>query len=80
MKISGDGDRYDRRQGNDDYTQAGNLFRIFSESEKQRLLMNIAESMQGVPSEIIDRQLVHFEQADPDYKTGVKEALKTLAA
>jgi catalase len=27
LKITGDADRYDHRVGNDDYTQAGNLFR-----------------------------------------------------
>jgi catalase len=30
LKISGDADRYDHRIGNDDYTQAGNLFRLMS--------------------------------------------------
>ena len=28
LKISGDADRYNHRVGNDDYTQAGNLFRL----------------------------------------------------
>ena len=80
LKISGDGDRYSHREGNDDYTQAGNLFRIFDEGQKQRLYMNIAGSMQGVPQEIIERQLVHFEKADPEYGTGVRQALEQLAS
>lgn len=66
-------------RGNDDYTQAGNLFRIFDDGQKQRLYMNIASSMQGVPQEIIERQLVHFEKADPEYGAGVRQALKKLA-
>jgi catalase len=32
--------------------------------------------MQGVPREIIQRQLSHFEKADPSYAEGVRKALK----
>ena len=42
LKISGDASRYDHRAGNDDYTQAGNLFRLFDGGQKQRLFNNIA--------------------------------------
>lgn len=76
LKILGNADRYDHREGNDDYTQAGNLFRLFTDEQKQRLYKNIASSMQGVPEEIINRQLVHFDKADPEYGKGVREALK----
>lgn len=78
LKISGDADRYDHREGNDDYTQAGNLFRLFNEEQRKRLFMNIAEAMQGVPQSIIDVQIEHFNKADPAYGAGVKKALKTL--
>ena len=30
LRISGDADRYNHRAGNDDYTQPGNLFRLFT--------------------------------------------------
>ncbi|WP_420239424.1 catalase [Telmatobacter bradus] len=79
LHISGDADRYNHRDCNDDYTQAGNLFRIFDEGEKQRLFMNIAETMQGVPEFIVERQLEHFAKADPDYGAGVRKALDKLA-
>lgn len=75
LKISGDADRYNHREGNDDYTQAGNLFRLFDDAQKQRLFSNIAAAMQGVPQEIIDRQLAHFDKADPAYGDGVRKAL-----
>lgn len=75
LKISGDADRYNHREGNDDYTQAGNLFRLFGNDEKQRLFRNIAEAMQGVPREIVHRQLGHFHKADPAYAQGVADAL-----
>ena len=80
LKISGNADRYNHRQGNDDYTQAGNLFRIFDKEQKQRLYMNIAGSMQGVPLEIIERQLKHFDLADPEYGAGIRQALTKLAS
>jgi catalase len=31
LKVSGDAARYDHRDGNDDYTQQGNLFRPFDD-------------------------------------------------
>ena len=75
LKITGDADRYNHRVGNDDYTQAGNLFRLMTAAQKQQLYGNIAAAMQGVPAEIINRQLVHFYRADPDYGIGVASAL-----
>ncbi|WP_309398690.1 catalase [Cerasicoccus maritimus] len=75
LRISGDADRYNHRDGNDDYTQPGNLFRMFNDAQKQRLFSNIADAMTGVPEEIVQRQLVHFHRADPAYAEGVAQAL-----
>jgi catalase len=75
LRISGDADRYDHRAGNDDYSQAGALFRLFNDDQRQRLFQNIAAAMAGVPLEIVDRQLGHFEKADPTYADGVRQAL-----
>jgi len=75
LKIDGDADRYDHREGNDDFTQAGNLYRLMPDDEKKRLHKAIACAMKGVPKQIIDRQLAHFEKADPNYAKGVKKAL-----
>lgn len=71
LKISGDADRYNHRAGNDDYTQPGNLFRLLNVEQRNRLMDNIAAAMQGVPTEIIKRQIVHFHLCDPAYGTGV---------
>ncbi|MCM5555713.1 catalase [Pleomorphomonas sp. NRK KF1] len=76
LRISGDADRYDHRAGNDDYSQAGALFRLFDEGQRQRLFQNIAAAMAGVPLEIVERQLGHFEKADPAYAAGVRQALR----
>ena len=73
--IGGDADRYDHREGNDDYTQAGNLYRLMPADERARLHKAIAGSMHGVPKEIVERQLAHFQKADPAYAKGVRGAL-----
>ncbi len=75
LRISGDADRYNHREGNDDYTQAGNLFRLMPQEEQKRLFNNVAGAMEGVPLEIIHRQLAHFHKADPAYAQGVADAL-----
>ncbi|MDE1171254.1 MAG: catalase [Verrucomicrobium sp.] len=80
LRISGDADRYDHRQGNDDYTQPGDLFRLMSPGQKEQLFQNIAEAMQGVPEFIVERQLGHFAKADPAYAEGVRAARKKLSA
>lgn len=79
LRLTGDADRYDHREGNDDYTQAGNLFRLMTADEQSRLFANIAAAMQGVPQEIVERQLQHFAKADPAYAAGVKRALAEAA-
>jgi catalase len=71
-------DRYDARLDHDDYTQAGDLFRLMSEDEKDRLARNIAEAMQGARKEVIERQLGHIDKADEDYGRRVREALEEV--
>jgi len=75
LKISGDADRYNHRDGNDDYTQPGDLFRLMTPEQQGRLFKNIAAAMAGVPEEIVQRQLVHFRKADSRYAEGVAKAL-----
>jgi len=74
-RISGDADRYDHRKGNDDYTQAGNLFRLMSADQKRQLIQNIVGAMKTVPREIQERQIAHFSKADPAYGEGVAKGL-----
>ncbi len=68
-------DRFDHMEGNDDFTQPGNLFRLMNESQKEQLFHNIAESMEGVPEAIVHRQLALFYQCDPAYGEGVARRL-----
>ncbi len=75
LKISGDADRYNHREGNDDYSQPRALFELFDDAQRQRLYSNIAEAMQGVPAEIAERQIGHFKRVHPEYGQGVADAL-----
>ncbi len=75
LPIKGDVDRYDRHQDPDDYSQPAKLFHLFNEEQKQRLYSNIAESMEGVPDFIIERQIKLFDQVDKEYGSGVGNAL-----
>ena len=76
LPLHGDADRFSHRDGNDDYTQPGNLFRLFDDAQKQRLFDNLAAAMQGVPETILRRQIAHFSRCDPAYGAGVARALK----
>ena len=73
--VDGDGARYNHRDGNDDYTQPGNLFRLMPADAQARLIENIVGAMKGIPTYIQERQLVHFYKADPAYGRGVAQGL-----
>lgn len=75
MAISGDIRRFENQDRIGDYQQPGDLFRLFDTDQKERLFQNIAAAMQGVPQAIIERQLTHFDHADPAYGLGVRKAL-----
>lgn len=68
-------DRYNHRIGNDDFSQVTALFNLMSVSQKEQLFSNIAAAMDGVPRNIVDRQIALFEQVHPEYASGVKKAL-----
>ena len=68
-------DRYNHRDGNNDFVQVTALFNLMSDNQKEQLFSNIAEAMGGVPRNIVDRQLALFEQVHKDYAAGVKKAL-----
>lgn len=76
LPLEGDADRFNHREGNDDYSQPRALFNLFDQAQKQRLFSNIAAAMGGVPEFIVARQLAHFEQVHADYAEGVRQALK----
>ena len=76
IKLSGEpAARYNHREDNDDYTQAGDLFRLMNEEQKNLLCESIAGSLGQTPVRIQELQLSHFEKADPDYARRVQKFL-----
>jgi catalase len=60
-------DRFDSTVGHDDFTQVGNLYRLFDDGHKDRLTTRIAGALGHARPEVQLRQLCHFFRADPDY-------------
>ncbi len=75
LKICGDAARYDHHTNNEDYSQAGNLYRLMSADQKQQLIGNLVRAMTSIPKAIQLRQISHFYKADPDYGRGVAKGL-----
>ena len=75
LRISGDADRYNHRDGNEDYSQARALYRLMSPDQKSQLIGNLMGVLKTVPRQIQLRQIGHFYKADPDYGSRVAEGL-----
>ena len=73
--VEGVAGRHDARGMDDDFTQAGNLFRLLSAEEQDRLTSNIARAIRSVPAAIRERQLALFAKADPRYGAEVARKL-----
>lgn len=64
-----------------DFVQAGALYRLMKEGEKQRLIGNLAGNLAKVSREdIVARAIGHFRSADVDYGTRLEAAVKVLRA
>jgi catalase len=68
-------DRYDSTKDHDDYTQPGNLYRLFDEGQRERLSTAIAKALGQARKEVQLRQLGHFFRADEDYGRRVAQKL-----
>lgn len=75
LRINGYIDRHDQHKGNDDYTQAGDLYRLLSESEKDRLTSTIAGTMKSIPKDLALKNIEHFKKCDPDYGSRIAKKL-----
>lgn len=62
-------------QDSDNFTQAGDLFRIMSDEQKDILANNIAGGLSQASKTAQVAMLKQFEQADPDYAARVKALL-----
>ncbi len=77
LKTDGDAARYNHRDGNDDYSQPRALHDLMDGAQQLRLYQNTAAAMGGVPQDIIDRMLGHYDQVCQAYGDGVRAALAT---
>lgn len=68
-------DRYDSTVDHDDYTQVGNLYRLFDDAHKTRLATRIGGVLSQARQEVQMRALCHFFRADADYGRRVALAL-----
>ncbi|WP_405893716.1 catalase [Streptomyces sp. NBC_01527] len=63
----------------DDFFQAGELYRLMSEDERSRLVANIAGDLSRVTrDDVIEKNLAHFHAADTEYGKRVEEAVRAL--
>jgi catalase len=81
LAINGDAQKFDFREDDHDYySQPGNLFRMFSPEEKQRLFENTARALGPASKEVRDRHVANCTKADLDYGEGVAKALEAFLA
>lgn len=71
-------DRFDSTKDHDDYTQAGNLYRLLDEGHRARLASRIAGGLTQSRPEVQQRMLGHFANADPCYSEQVEKELARL--
>jgi catalase len=76
--LNGAAGRYDERGSSDDFTQAGNLFRVMKADAQDRLTSNIAGAMRYASDDIKAVQISHFTKADPAYGAAVARKLAEL--
>ena len=62
----------------DYYSQAGALFRLMNEDQKQQLCTNIADGLSQANKSIQERMLAQLAKADPAYAEGVRQAMAHL--
>ncbi len=75
--ISGQAARYPFGHPNDDFVQAGNIYRnVMTEQDRKNLIGNIVDHLGKAQKRIQTRQTALFFKADADYGRRVAEGLK----
>jgi catalase len=76
FELSGQAGRYPFTHSNDDFVQAGNLYRnVMTDEGRNHLVGNIVDHLGGAQKRIQLRQAASFYKADPDYGRRVAEGL-----
>ena len=68
-----------RHAEDDDFVQAGALYRVMTEDGRRRLIANIAGSLAQVTRpDVVERSIGHFRRADPGYGQRLADAVAAL--
>jgi len=71
----------EHHRDDNDFVQAGDLYRLMNEAEKARLVNSIAVSLSRVrKNDIIERSIANFRSADVEYGKRVAAAVKGTAS
>jgi catalase len=82
LEVEGASGSYDWDQrSTDDFTQAGDLYRLQPADAQQRLVDNIATGLGAVSpgaagDGIVERSIAHFRAADPEFGERVAQGVK----
>jgi catalase len=71
--------RFPPAQDEDHYSQAGNLFRLMDEAQKDQLAQTIAGGLVYASESAQQRMLEQFDRADPDYAARIACSMNRLA-
>ncbi len=76
FEVSGEAGRHEYNHPNDDYVQAGDLYRkVLNDTERSNLVSNITGHLGNARNRIQMRQSAIFYKADSEYGTRVAEGL-----
>ncbi|HEY4770303.1 MAG TPA: catalase-related domain-containing protein, partial [Myxococcales bacterium] len=68
-----------RHAEDDDFVQAGALYRVMTEEGRRRLIANLAGSLAQVTRpDVVERSIGHFRRADPGYGQRLADAVAAL--
>ena len=77
FEVSGDAARHPYNYPNDDFIQAGNLYRdVMTDQDRENLVGNIVDHLSGAQKRIKLRQSAIFFKADPDYGRRIADGLE----
>lgn len=76
FQVSGEAGRHEQELSDDDFVQAGDLYRkVMTDEDRDHLVGNIVDHLGGAQKRIQLRQTAIFYKADPEYGTRVAEGL-----
>lgn len=79
--IGGVADHFDFRADDDNYfEQPGDLFRLMSGDEQERLFENTARAITGARPVTVSKHIDNCTRADPAYGEGVRKACEATGA